>query len=167
MTALFVYGTLKRGMRNHGLVARWVRGVDVAVGPGRLFDVGLYPALVAGPGRVAGEVLHLDPAGAAEALALLDELEGYRPGDPAGSLYVRRPVTVEVADGRRVEAQTYLYTGPTDALREIGPGSWTGPSPASPTGDPTLDAFTEHVRMFAVRRGAAPGQGGDEEPTPP
>ena len=79
MEAVFVYGTLKRGERNHGLVAPYLHRVlpgfvegfrlyHLPWGPHRPYA---YPGMVPGEGRVFGEVLFLRP----EALSLLDALE--------------------------------------------------------------------------------------------
>lgn len=106
MEAVFVYGTLKQGERNHGLVASLVRRVlpgyvegfalyHLPAGKGRPYA---YPAMVPGEGRVFGEVLFLPP----EALPLLDELED------EGVEYRRARVRVQTPEGA-VEAWAYLY----------------------------------------------------------
>ncbi len=77
---LFVYGTLKRGCRNHGQLD----GQDF-VGAARtlpgfsLFDLGGYPGIASSPADllgVAGEVWSVDPA----SLARLDAFEGVAEG---------------------------------------------------------------------------------------
>lgn len=76
-TRVFVYGTLLRGERNHGIL-----GTATFVCEGRtlrgfsLRDLGTYPALVrddAGEGCVHGEVYLIDEL----TLAALDALEGH------------------------------------------------------------------------------------------
>lgn len=102
-TLLFVYGTLKRGCRNHPLLAN-----QAYVGPARttpgftLYDLGGYPGLVAAaadaPG-VAGEVWSVD----AECLAALDTFEGVAEG-----LYRREPLALQAPyDRQRVDAYVY------------------------------------------------------------
>jgi gamma-glutamylcyclotransferase (GGCT)/AIG2-like uncharacterized protein YtfP len=76
---LFVYGTLKRGCRNH----RHIAGQDF-VGAARtatgchLVDLGGYPGIVANgdSGEVEGEVWRVD----ADALRRLDAFEGVHEG---------------------------------------------------------------------------------------
>src|SRR6185312_7394342 len=99
VSAFFVYGTLKRGQANYPLIAPYARAVEPAVTRGLLFDHGPFPALVAGEGRVRGELVTLDPADLAVALPLIDRLEDFRPDDPAGSMYRRQVVEVETAAG--------------------------------------------------------------------
>jgi gamma-glutamylaminecyclotransferase len=101
---LFVYGTLKRGERNHRLLADQ-RFVGPAVtSPGlRLFDLGPYPGMVrdADGGPVRGELFAVRECG-------LDELDDFE-GVP--DLFTRE--RVELADG--TTAWAYLYARPVPA----------------------------------------------------
>ena len=86
---IFVYGTLKRGERNHRSHASGVTRIVRASVRGTLFHLPAgYPGFRADGGReVFGELLHFpDPA---DALTRFDTLEDYREDDPAGSLYHR------------------------------------------------------------------------------
>ena len=66
-----------------------------------LFDLGIYPAAVpASDGRVWGEVYEATQP--FMVLQALDELEGYRPGEPEASLYNRTITPVTLEDGRIV-----------------------------------------------------------------
>jgi gamma-glutamylcyclotransferase (GGCT)/AIG2-like uncharacterized protein YtfP len=123
---------------------------------GLLFDHGPFPALVAGEGRVRGELVMLDPAALELALPIVDRLEDFRPDDPAGSMYLRRVVEVETAAGGRAQAYAYFYNRDPRELRPVISGEWVGPS-AGPAGEDEgeLAAFKAHVRGFL----GEPGQG--------
>jgi gamma-glutamylaminecyclotransferase len=117
-TILFVYGTLKRGRRNHRLIAdqRYLGGA--ATEPlYRVYDLGPYPGLVpdaAGGLAVAGELWEVTACRLGE----LDDFEC-----DAGE-FVRGVIAVAgLAD--RVEA--YFYAGPVPAGAPAG-ADWPFPS---------------------------------------
>ena len=120
MERVFVYGTLKRGERNHALVAPHLHRVL----PGRVLGYRLfhlegeeypYPAMVPGEGWVEGEVLFLSP----EALPLLAGVE------EEGVEHRRVRVRVETPEGP-LEAWAYLYLGELEGARPLPPGPWKG-----------------------------------------
>jgi N-hydroxyarylamine O-acetyltransferase len=126
-TTVAVYGTLRRGQRNHGLLggaellgSGFVEGGvhDVPRTPYRAYA---YPALVeAAVGRVAVEVYRMSVA---DVLTKLDPLERFYPGDEANSQYVRR--TVRVLDGPILRADAYFYNGAAEELGEaVVGGDW-------------------------------------------
>jgi gamma-glutamylcyclotransferase (GGCT)/AIG2-like uncharacterized protein YtfP len=110
---LFVYGTLMRGYALHPVLARGATLVGEGRTPGVLLDLGAYPGLVEGAGRVKGEVYRLDDA---ELLVTLDVEEGYN--------FERRRTTVTLTDGRRVRAWFYRYRGPRERAVPIPDGDY-------------------------------------------
>ena len=101
---LFVYGTLRSAFRNR--YARLLRSQAVPLGmarvPGRLYDLGRYPALRPSPGRdhwVSGEIYQLrTPA------PLLTRLDTYE-----GPVYRRVQTQAVFDDGRRLAVWVYEY----------------------------------------------------------
>jgi gamma-glutamylaminecyclotransferase len=114
-TTLFVYGTLKRGCRNHGAVQGAEFAGEAATESAYLLvNCGSYPGLVrAGDEQtgksIRGEVYRVDE----ELLAALDRFED------VPIEYVRE--SIKLADGS--EAETYFYAPPFAGL-EILDGEW-------------------------------------------
>lgn len=117
-TVLFVYGTLKRGQRNHGLMreARFL-GEAVTAPLYTLLDLGLFPGMIPGGSTaVHGELYEVGP----ELLARLDRHEG------VPRFYKR--ILVELDNRELVDG--YVLAD----LARIGRGSlllcgvWPGPS---------------------------------------
>jgi gamma-glutamylcyclotransferase (GGCT)/AIG2-like uncharacterized protein YtfP len=122
---VFFYGTLMAGFdrrRRAGIDAKLTyigRGAIRAA----LFDLGLYPAAVPAPdGHVWGEVYEMtDPEAV---LAALDEIEGYTPGDPDRSLYLRQQADVLLPDGTVATAHVYFYNAPLGRAPRIRSGDY-------------------------------------------
>jgi gamma-glutamylcyclotransferase (GGCT)/AIG2-like uncharacterized protein YtfP len=104
--------------------------IDLALTPaghgwiqGALFDLGIYPAAIpAMDGRVRGEVHRMLESDAV--LQALDEIEGYHPGQPDASLYVRRETPMTFDDGRIAEAWVYFYNAPLGGAQRIDSGDY-------------------------------------------
>ena len=115
MTRLFVYGTLKRGCKNHHLLAGQTYVGEARTAPGyRLHDLGDFPGMVpdaADSGGVTGEVWSVTAA----ALARLDAFEGVPEG-----LYRRDRVAL-IGPFNDTEAHTYLYAGDVSGHPALGP----------------------------------------------
>ena len=117
---LFVYGTLLPGLALHGAM-QGARCLGKASVPGRLFDLGPYPALVAGPGRVVGLLYAVSEA----QLARLDALEEYDPADAVQSLYLRKRLAAELVHERSVcDAYVYVYNRSVDGATPIAHGDY-------------------------------------------
>ena len=103
---VFFYGTLMTPFNRTGLLRldRHLSFKGRGTIRAALFDLGIYPAAVpASDSQVTGEVYELtEPV---PALRALDELEGYRPGDPETSLYTRTRTPVALDDGTRQRAR--------------------------------------------------------------
>jgi gamma-glutamylcyclotransferase (GGCT)/AIG2-like uncharacterized protein YtfP len=121
-----VYGTLRRGERNHALLAT-ARFLGTGMVAGALHDMPAtneraygYPALIVGDGEIVVELYRLaDP----QMLARLDVLEAFDPLDETGSEYVR--VAVDVAGGPVSRAWVYRYAADRTALGpRIPSGDW-------------------------------------------
>lgn len=146
---VFVYGTLRAGEINdlaqaaarRGLPA--VRHVGPASVPGMLVDFGDWPGLipVQDGRRVRGDVFRVEPA----LIALMDEIEEYRPGQPC--CFVRREVEARLETPGQAGALTCLYYPIDPALRaaavDIAGDDWIAhrlarPAPGGPAGRPPV-----------------------------
>ena len=122
---MFFYGTLMSGFKRRGRDR--IDAKLTPVGPGRihaaLFDLGLYPGAVpASDSQVRGEVHRMADSDAV--LLELDTIEGFRPGEPDASLYVRSETPVTLDDGRTETAWTYFYNAPLGGAQRIESGDY-------------------------------------------
>ena len=105
---VFVYGTLRTGDCRHGVPSfvemvapeAYIDGFD-------MLDLGGFPGLVAGEGRVRGEIHEY------EHLEVLDRIEGYSAQNPEMGLYNRVQVPVFNDEGGVIcdDAWVYVFNG--------------------------------------------------------
>ncbi|GAC1442862.1 MAG: hypothetical protein NVSMB52_00550 [Chloroflexota bacterium] len=159
--ALFVYGTLKRGQSNHGLLTPFIRAVEPAWTRGLLYDLGDFPALVEGEGKAWGDVVRVDHTDLPRLLPVLDRLEGYNAEDEASSMYIRRTVAVFTQSRTREQAYAYFYNPhhpallPLSSLHHLESGEWSHPWMAPErTEHEGLESYREWVRTFRTRNSA-------------
>jgi gamma-glutamylcyclotransferase (GGCT)/AIG2-like uncharacterized protein YtfP len=122
---VFFYGTLMSGFDRPG---RAEVGAKLTLqGRGSihaaLFDLGIYPAATpASEGLVWGEVYRMQDADTV--LSALDEIEGFRPGEPDTSLYNRVETPLTFDDGREARAWVYFYNAPLGQAQRIDSGDY-------------------------------------------
>jgi gamma-glutamylaminecyclotransferase len=115
VTFVFVYGTLKRGYRNHHWLAGQTFISEARTEAGYiLYGLGEYPGMVQAEkdvDGVVGELWQVTP----EALADLDELEGLAEG-----LYERGPIKL-ASPAVTDPVETYLYLRSVTGHPVVGP----------------------------------------------
>jgi gamma-glutamylcyclotransferase (GGCT)/AIG2-like uncharacterized protein YtfP len=98
-TLVAVYGTLKRGQSNHGLLSD---SQFVSLGETlpnySLLEMGGYPGAIYGQQKLVVEVFSVSP----EVLARLDQLEGHP------SYYERKEIPITLPSGEIIKA--WMYT---------------------------------------------------------
>ena len=122
---LFVFGTLLSGY-DHPM-ARLLADSGDLIGKancqGRLHLVSHYPGMIASDAaadRVFGELYRLKQPD--ETLRILDDYEGCGENDAEPFEFLRRMVTVTLADGTAQAAWTYYYNRPVAHLPRIMSG---------------------------------------------
>ncbi len=116
-----LYGTLMRGLGaidELGIADR-VRFVGPCLITGELFDLGDYPGLRHGDGRVVAELYALLDT---EVIEILDQFEGYRASKLRDSLYLREFVSLIEPAG--ADSWVYVYNDVPDASTRIVSGDW-------------------------------------------
>ncbi len=119
--AIALYGTLLRGARpfdSLGL-ADALHFLGPCVIAGKLYDLGDYPGLRPGLGRVVGELFALLDA---DVIPRLDAFEGYDPADRSSSLYRRD--CVRLVEPNDTVAWLYVYNRAPETAARIPQGDW-------------------------------------------
>jgi gamma-glutamylcyclotransferase (GGCT)/AIG2-like uncharacterized protein YtfP len=122
---VFFYGTLMSGFKRRGRDRIDAKLTSIGRGwiPAALFDLGLFPgAIPASDTKVLGELHRMADTDAV--LRELDAIEGFTPGEPDASLYVRSETPVTLEDGRTETAWTYFYNAPLGGAQRIESGDY-------------------------------------------
>jgi gamma-glutamylcyclotransferase (GGCT)/AIG2-like uncharacterized protein YtfP len=109
------------------------RFVTVASSPGRLYDLGSYPAML--PAQGSGDLVHGDLYEMNDpdhVLAELDRYEGCVTEYPRPYIFERVLSTATLPDGRSCSAWLYLHLEPVGEERRIVSGDYFVPD-ASPS----------------------------------
>ncbi|QKR00469.1 gamma-glutamylcyclotransferase [Metallosphaera tengchongensis] len=119
---IFVYGSLRYGFELHHYLRR-SRFVGLGYAEGfEMYNLGGYPGVVKGDGRVWGEVYEINQ----ETLARLDQVEGYEGLED--DLYVRETTTVYFDEQRQHKLSgvyLYIYNQPTKEKDQITSGDYS------------------------------------------
>jgi gamma-glutamylcyclotransferase (GGCT)/AIG2-like uncharacterized protein YtfP len=126
---LFIYGTLlpRRAPAEIAGTVRRLRLMGRGTVRGKLYDLGEYPGAVlsrTARSEVRGQIFELpeDPA----VLRSLDDYEGFDPGSPKASLFLREKWPVTMSDGTRLTCWVYTYNGKPGPEQAIASGRYVG-----------------------------------------
>ncbi|HET7214239.1 MAG TPA: gamma-glutamylcyclotransferase family protein [Terriglobia bacterium] len=123
---LFVYGTLRKGFRSHGLLLRCrPRFLGKGHVCGELYDFGEYPGAAEGKSewaRVEGELYWLPRAEVA--FKVLDSFEGYDHTRPALDGFERKETIVSMANGDEIRAWIYWLSRKRASGHRIPSGNY-------------------------------------------
>lgn len=123
MDHLFVYGTLMLsypGNPHRGLLEKYCCTRFSGWCRGELYTLKKYPAMIPGNGKVHGEVLQLQNA--QELFGILDDYEGFYPGKPEKSHYLRMKTDVFTPENISYSCWTYFYNRPVNHLKKLNSG---------------------------------------------
>ena len=123
-TLFFVYGTLKEGGHFAGSFDKDRISCRKAAALGfDLYNLGWFPGIVRGEGKVYGEVHEFDDKDG-RILRAFDGIEGYSEKDDDG-LYRRRKIKVTTDQGEEVDAFVYIFNQAISEKSEhIESGEW-------------------------------------------
>jgi gamma-glutamylcyclotransferase (GGCT)/AIG2-like uncharacterized protein YtfP len=123
---IFVYGSLRHGGENYGLLrGRTLSEVPAVLHGARMYSLHWYPIILdADPGEVIhGELMIVRPQVYWGVIATLDQLEGYAEGCDEECLYRRLLRCVTTPSGREVRA--WVYVGTPARVHELNPAPVT------------------------------------------
>jgi gamma-glutamylcyclotransferase (GGCT)/AIG2-like uncharacterized protein YtfP len=141
---LFAYGTLRQGSAPAEIAeaVRKLQHLGRGIARGHLYDLGAYPGAIfavrdagasgaEGYAEIEGEIYEAPDATIWQAL---DAYEGFEPGDPAASLFVRREIEVRMIEsGENALCWAYEYNRPAQiALQHSAPMKHSRQSRLSP-----------------------------------
>ena len=106
---VFVYGTLMSGEANHHYLKSSTCLGKATIEGYDMYDVGWYPAVVAGDNLIIGELYQIP----LDDMASIDSLEG------EGTLYTKKCETITDADGNTHLAFVYVYNKDVSSLEKI------------------------------------------------
>lgn len=127
---IFVYGTLRHGGENYGLLkGRTVAEIPATLHGVRMYSLRWFPIILdAAPDEaVQGELMIVHPQLYWRVVAALDRLEDYHEGCGEDCLYQRQQRCVVTHAGREVMAWTYVGTPSLVAALDPEPiegGDW-------------------------------------------
>jgi gamma-glutamylcyclotransferase (GGCT)/AIG2-like uncharacterized protein YtfP len=94
---------------------------------GSLIDLGDYPGLIPGDGKVIGEIYEVVKRDGEvlghKVFKAMDDFERYDAGNPVNSLFVRR--TVRLLDPPNRDAWVYVYNGDASSAPPVAGGDWS------------------------------------------
>ena len=108
---VFVYGTLMSGEKNHGYLENGTFLGKTVIEGYDMYDVGWYPAIIAGDGLIVGELYHVPKVD----MPSIDSLEG------EGGIYIKKCERIFI-DGNATFAFVYVYLRDCSDLERIS--SW-------------------------------------------
>lgn len=118
--SVFVYGTLKKGFSNHGIIKEIYKECYKAEAQGKIFDYkNLFPAMIIGKGIVKGELYTFDDI--SKIIPRIDYIEGYKGEYNEDNLYDRIIIDAYLPDlNKTVKAYVYVFREIEDLYCEEG-----------------------------------------------
>lgn len=117
---LFVYGTLMKGERNEHYLHNSVYFNDGVLRDYAIYNISWYPGIRPLQGRQVSGEIYIVPD---KEMPAIYQLEGYEKNSSKG-LYQKPTVLVETVDGRKIEAEVFVYNGKTDGVPLDGTKKW-------------------------------------------
>lgn len=153
---LFVYGSMSEGMVHYPKIADFVTSAQDAQIRGRAYrlKVGFPVVTDEAEDLIPGQVLSI--ANQPLLIALLDEFHGVKPDEPEKSLFFRREVDVQSADGMQ-KAWVYVANPRKISLGAtvIEGGDWRQTLAEEPV---LTEKLTDRQKQYIQRLGASTGR---------